>query len=70
VLIITAQRYRTQDRNRQDALQRLVELLRRSAQPLAPRRPTKPTAGARRRRLQAKKQRAVIKKMRAAPPVE
>lgn len=70
VLIITAQRYWTQERNRQDALERLVELLRRSAQPPVPRRPTRPTAGARRQRLKAKKQRAVIKKMRGAPTVE
>jgi ribosome-associated protein len=55
VLVITAQRYRTQERNRQDALERLVALLRRAAVRPAPRRPTKPTAGARRRRLEAKR---------------
>jgi ribosome-associated protein len=70
VLIITAQRHRTQERNRQDALERLVDLLRRSVQPPAPRRPTRPTAGAKRRRLEAKKQRAVSKRMRGAPTVE
>jgi ribosome-associated protein len=70
VLIITARRHRTQDRNRKDALERLVALIGRSAQPPAPRRPTRPTAGAKRRRLDAKKQRAVIKKMRGPPPVE
>ena len=53
VLVITAQRYRTQERNRQDALERLVALLRRAAVRPAPRRPTKPTANARRRRLEA-----------------
>ena len=52
VLVITAQRYRTQERNRQDALERLVALLRRAAVRRAPRRPTKPTASARRRRLE------------------
>ena len=68
VLIITAQRYRTQERNRQDALERLVALLRRAAVRQTPRRPTKPTAGARRRRLEAKNRRAGIKKLRTTPP--
>jgi ribosome-associated protein len=67
VLVITAQRYRTQDRNRQDALERLVALLRRAAERLKPRRPTKPTASARRRRLEAKSRRAGIKKLRITP---
>src|SRR5271166_2449710 len=44
VIVITAQRYRTQERNRQDALDRLVALIRRAAVPPPPRRPTKPTA--------------------------
>ena len=68
VLIITAQRYRTQERNRQDALERLVALLRRAAVRPAPRRPTKPTASARRRRLEDKSHRAGIKKLRTTPP--
>ena len=68
VLVITAQRYRTQDRNRQDALERLVALLRRAAERPTPRRPTKPTAGVRRRRLEAKSRRAGIKKLRTTPP--
>jgi len=68
VLIITAQRYRTQERNRQDALERLVALIRRAAVRPAPRRPTKPTATARRRRLEAKSRRAGIKKLRTTPP--
>jgi ribosome-associated protein len=68
VLVITAQRYRTQDRNRQDALERLVALLRRAAERPAPRRRTKPTAGARRRRLESKSRRAGIKKLRTTPP--
>ena len=68
VLIITAQRHRTQERNRKDALERLVELLRRAAERPTPRRLTKPTAGARRRRLEAKSRRAGIKKLRTTPP--
>jgi len=70
VLVITARRHRTQERNRQDAFERLVELIRRAARPPVPRRPTKPTAGAKRRRLEGKKQRAAIKRLRGAPPVE
>jgi len=67
VLIITAQRYRTQERNRQDALERLVALVRQAVVRPAPRRRTKPTAGARRRRLEAKSRRAGIKKLRTPP---
>src|SRR6476659_5487086 len=50
VVVITAQRYRTQERNRQDALERLLELIRRAAAPTVPRRPTKPTFASRLRR--------------------
>jgi ribosome-associated protein len=64
VLVITAQRHRTQERNRQDALDRLIELIRRAAVPPVPRRPTRPTAGSRERRLQSKKQRSNIKGLR------
>jgi ribosome-associated protein len=71
VLLITAQRYRTQERNRQDALERLVELIRRAAVPPVPRRATKPTAGARRRRLEEKGRRSAVKSLRRArPPVD
>jgi ribosome-associated protein len=68
VLIITAQRHRTQARNRQDALDRLVDLIRRAATPPAPRRPTKPTAASRERRIESKKHRAGIKRYRQAKP--
>jgi ribosome-associated protein len=68
VLVITAQRYRTQERNRQDALERLVALIRRAVPPPTPRRPTKPTAASRERRLQAKTRRAAIKHLRRAAP--
>lgn len=67
VLIITAQRYRTQERNRQDALERLVELVRRAIQPPTPRRPTRPSAAARRRRLETKKRRGATKRLREPP---
>jgi ribosome-associated protein len=64
VLVITARRFRTQERNRQDALDRLVALIRRAAAPPTPRRPTRPTAAARRRRLAAKSHRAALKQQR------
>ncbi|HUC08854.1 MAG TPA: alternative ribosome rescue aminoacyl-tRNA hydrolase ArfB [Stellaceae bacterium] len=66
VLVITARRFRTQERNRADALARLVELFRRAASPPKPRRPTKPTAAARQRRLAAKSHRAAVKQKRRA----
>ena len=70
VLVITAQRHRTQERNRQDALDRLAELIRRAATPPTPRRPTKPTAASRRRRLDAKTRRSATKRLRTGPDLE
>jgi ribosome-associated protein len=64
VLVITAQRYRTQEGNRRDALARLVALIRRALPPPTPRRPTKPSAAAKERRLEAKARRAAIKELR------
>jgi ribosome-associated protein len=69
VLVITAQRHRTQARNRQDALDRLIDLIRRAAVPPVPRRPTKPTRASRERRVESKKHRAGIKRLRRAKPV-
>jgi len=66
VLVITARRHRTQERNRADALDRLVDLLRRAAQPPAPRKATRPSAGAIQRRLAAKNRRGTLKKKRGA----
>jgi ribosome-associated protein len=68
VLVIIAQRHRTQVRNRQDALDRLIDLIRRAAVPPVPRRPTKPTRASRERRVEAKKHRAGIKRMRRSKP--
>ena len=67
VLVITAQSHRTQGRNRQDALDRLIDLIRRAA--IAPRlrRPTKPTKASRERRVEAKKHRAGLKLRRTRP---
>ena len=65
VLVITAQRFRSQERNRQDALDRLVGLIRRAASPPPPRRPTRPTAASRKQRLADKARRARLKRQRA-----
>lgn len=67
VLSITAQRFRTQRRNRDDALERLVALVRRAAEPPAPRKPTRPTAAARKRRLESKRRRGATKRERRGP---
>ena len=64
VLIITARRFRSQPRNRADALDRLVELIRRAAAPIKHRRPTRPSRGAKQRRLDAKRRAGNIKKAR------
>jgi ribosome-associated protein len=64
VLILNAQRFRSQERNRRDALARLVELIRQAARKPKRRRRTKPTATSRRRRLENKRHRAQIKKSR------
>ena len=66
-LVITANRFRSQERNREDALERLVELLREAAVPPKPRRATQPTRAAKRRRVEAKTQRGQIKKLRRQP---
>ena len=68
VLVITARRYRSQERNRADALARLADLVRRAASPQPPRRPTRPTRAARERRLAAKASRAAVKAMRRGLP--
>ena len=64
VIVITARRHRTQERNRAEALDRLVDLLRRAARPQTPRKPTRPTRGANKRRLANKAQRGVLKRKR------
>jgi ribosome-associated protein len=70
VVVINAQRHRTQDRNRAEALERLVEMIRDAAVPPVPRRPTRPTAASRRRRLDTKKRNASVKKLRGRAPAE
>jgi ribosome-associated protein len=68
VLVITAQRHRTQERNRADARERLIELIRRASVAPTPRRPTKPSRGAKERRLATKKNRSGIKGLRRGKP--
>jgi ribosome-associated protein len=68
VLVISAQRYRTRERNREDAMDRLLILIREAAAPPPPpRRPTKPTRGAKQRRLEDKTHRAGVKQLRGRP---
>jgi ribosome-associated protein len=70
VLVLTAQRHRSQERNRQDALGRLAELIRAAAVAPVKRRPTRPTAGSRERRLEGKARRATVKAGRTPPREE
>jgi len=64
VVVLTAKRFRSQERNRQDALQRLIVLVRAAAMPPKRRRPTKPSASARRRLLESKRRHGELKKQR------
>ena len=64
VVVISADRFRSQERNRQDALERLITLIREAAMLPRCRRPTKPSRGAKERRIQSKKHRSSIKKNR------
>lgn len=68
VIVITAQRHRAQARNRDDALARLLDLIRRAAHPPLKRRATKPPAAARERRIESKKRRARTKRLRQTKP--
>jgi ribosome-associated protein len=71
VLIIEAQRYRTQERNRQDAFERLVELIRQATHKPKPRRQTKPSVASQERRRAVKQRRSETKRRRrSVPPAE
>ncbi len=69
-IVIAAQRFRTRERNRADALARLIDLIRRAAVRPKPRRPTKPSRGQKRQRLETKAHRAEVKQLRRARPAE
>ena len=66
VIVIHAQRFRTQERNRSDAIDRLVELLREAMVRPTPRRPTRPTHASKQRRLEGKKRRGDVKARRGS----
>jgi ribosome-associated protein len=68
VIVLTAERFRTQDANRRDALERLVELIRKAAFQPKRRIKTKPGLGAKKRRLEGKAKRSGVKKLRGAKP--
>lgn len=68
VLVIQAQRFRTQERNREDAIERLVELIRAALKVDPPRRPTLPTLGSKTRRLESKARRGAVKSLRQDKP--
>jgi ribosome-associated protein len=69
-LILSSQRFRDQERNRQDCLDRLREMLRHAALPPRPRRPTRPTRSSKEARHQAKRHRARTKSGRKIPAEE
>ena len=68
VLILSAERYRSQRRNRDDALERLIELIREACEAETPRRPTRPTLASKKRRLDSKQRRGETKKLRGLKP--
>ena len=66
ILLIEARQHRTQERNREDAIVRLVELIRKATERPKPRKKTRPTLAAKERRIESKKQRGRTKQMRKA----
>jgi ribosome-associated protein len=70
ILIITARRFRTQEKNRKDALERLIAIIREAAEPPKPRRQTKLPKASKQRRLEDKRHRSRIKKRRRIEPHE
>ena len=67
VIVITANRFRTQEMNRKDATERLAELIAKAAVAPVKRRPTKPTRAAKERRLEGKARRSSVKALRGKP---
>jgi ribosome-associated protein len=70
ILLIQARQYRTQEQNRQAALERLIELIRRAAIPPRPRRKTRPTLASKMRRLEGKRKRSETKRLRSKTPTD
>jgi ribosome-associated protein len=69
IIVIKAQRHRTQELNREDALQRLKELIQEAVKPVKRRRASKPTKGSQRRRVDGKIRRGKIKDLRGKVPI-
>ena len=69
-IVLVARQHRTQERNRKDALDRLVDLIRRAAAPPVPRRKTRTPTGEKRRRMEAKARRGRVKNLRGNPKTE
>jgi ribosome-associated protein len=67
VVVVEARRYRSQERNREDARARLAALIERARTPPKKRRPTKPSRSAKKRRLQEKRKRSETKRLRRSP---
>ena len=67
IIVIDARRFRTRERNRRDARERLMALIRRAAEKPKPRRKTRPTTASKKRRIEGKRQRSDIKRTRRAP---
>ena len=67
VIVITANRHRTQERNRADAIERLSALIAKAAVAPVKRRPTKPTKASKERRLESKSRRSGVKSLRGRP---
>jgi ribosome-associated protein len=70
VLVIEARRFRTQEKNREDAILRLVTLIRQATERPKPRKKTRPSAASQARRIDAKKRRGALKHSRRAHPAE
>ena len=68
ILLIEARQFRTQERNREDAINRLVELIGQAVLKPKPRKKTKPSKAAKERRIEGKKQRGKVKRMRREAP--
>lgn len=66
VLVITGHRFRSQEQNRRDAIERLATLIREAALPRKKRRPTRPTHASRQRRLESKRRRGEVKRARSS----
>jgi ribosome-associated protein len=68
VLVLIARNHRTQERNRAEAQERLIDLIQQAAVRPTPRRATKPTRASKQRRIEGKKRRSVIKRQRQSKP--